>query len=174
MFLVSERWVEDGDRLLYIDPKFLWPWQHFFRILCGLLNRGSWEPKPSVWSWFWLQHLISIWNCNLNFNWLKPSLAPGYIIVWHPPASSVRTHLHPFQPHPQVKVLIRHPRPDAPFSSPYLHRCVSWLTARSRANMQQMETVIRVQILDEAICILHSTNTLRKPMNPTIFPSAMG
>ena len=34
----------------------------------GLLNRGSWEPKPSVWRWFSLQHLISNWNCNSNSN----------------------------------------------------------------------------------------------------------
>ena len=31
-----------------------------------------------------------------------------------------------------------------------------------------------VQNLDEAVCISHSTNTLGKGMNPTIFPSAMG
>ena len=30
----------------------------------------------------------------LNSNWLKPSVAPGYIIVWHLPASCGRTHLH--------------------------------------------------------------------------------
>ena len=54
----------------------------------GLLNRGSlWATSP-VWSWFSQQHLISNWN-----NWLQtpnqPELpvAPGYIIVWYPPAS---------------------------------------------------------------------------------------
>ena len=35
-----------------------------------------------------------------------------------------------------------------------------------------MET--RVQILDEAVYIVHSTNTLGKGMNPTILPPAMG
>ena len=30
------------------------------------------------------------------------------------------------------------------------------------------------QILDEADCISHSTNTLEKGMNPTILPPAMG
>ena len=41
MLVVCERWVGDGDRLPLIDPKFFWPLQHFFRILAGLLNRGS-------------------------------------------------------------------------------------------------------------------------------------
>ena len=37
-----------------------------------------------------------------------------------------------------------------------------------------MDTAAQVQILDEAVCILHSTNTLGKSMNPTILPPAMG
>ena len=137
MLVVCERWVGNGDRLPHIDPKFFWPEQHFFRILAGLLNRGSWEPKLFVWNWFSRRHLISSWNCNSNSNWPKPSVAPGYIIVWHPPASCGRTHLHRIQPRPQVKVIFRHPRLDAPFSSAYLHGCISLWTARSRANMQQ-------------------------------------
>ena len=41
MLVVCERWVGDGDRLLHIDPKFFWPYQHFFCILAGLFNRVS-------------------------------------------------------------------------------------------------------------------------------------
>ena len=37
-----------------------------------------------------------------------------------------------------------------------------------------MDTVTRVQILDETDCISHSTNTLGKGMNPIILPPAMG
>ena len=37
-----------------------------------------------------------------------------------------------------------------------------------------MDTVARVQILDETDCISHSTNTLEKGMNPIILPLAMG
>ena len=37
-----------------------------------------------------------------------------------------------------------------------------------------MDTVTRVQIIDEANCISHSTNTLAKGMNPIILPPAMG
>ena len=37
-----------------------------------------------------------------------------------------------------------------------------------------MDTVTRVQILDKAICISHSANTLGKSVNPNILPPAMG
>ena len=37
-----------------------------------------------------------------------------------------------------------------------------------------MDTATRVQILKEANCISHSTNTLGKGINPIIFPPAMG
>ena len=37
-----------------------------------------------------------------------------------------------------------------------------------------MDMATWVQILDEADCISHGTNTLRKGMNPIILPSAMG
>ena len=118
MFLVCERWVGDGDRLLHIDTKFFWPWQHFFVILAGLLNRVSWGPKPSVWSWFSLRgYPISNWNCNSNSNWPKPSVAPGYIIVCRPPASCGCKQLHWIQPRPQVKVIFWYLRPDAPVSA---------------------------------------------------------
>ena len=39
---------------------------------------------------------------------------------------------------------------------------------------KEMDTVTRVQILDETDCISHSTNTLGKDMNPIILPPAMG
>ena len=38
----------------------------------------------------------------------------------------------------------------------------------------EMDTAIRVQIVDETDCIVHSTNTLGKGMNPIILPPAMG
>ena len=74
----------------------------------GLLNRGSLRAQalclelvltPRA-SYLQLQ-------LKLNSNWLKPSVAPGYIIVWHPTASFGRTHLHRIQPRPQVKVIFR-------------------------------------------------------------------
>ena len=44
----------------------------------------------------------------------------------------------------------------------------SWLSS------QEMDTATRVQILDEADCISHCTNTLGKGMNPIILPQSMG
>ena len=129
---MCERWVGDGDRLPHIDPQVPLTIAALLSHSDGLLNRGSWGPKPSFW------HLISNWICNSNSNCPKPSVAPGYIIVWRSPASCGCMHLHRIQTRPQVKVIFRHPRPDAPVSSAYLHRCISWLTARSRANMQQL------------------------------------
>ena len=38
----------------------------------------------------------------------------------------------------------------------------------------EMDTVTRVQILDETYFISHSTNTLGKGMNPIILPPEMG
>ena len=37
-----------------------------------------------------------------------------------------------------------------------------------------MDATIQVQILDEAVCISYSANTLEKGMIPTILPPAMG
>ena len=90
----------------------------------GCSTVGHWGPEPSVWSWFSLRG-YPISSCDWNWpetdsNWLtddlKPSVEPGYIIVWHPPASCGHTHLHRIQPHPQVKVIFRYLRPDAPVS----------------------------------------------------------
>ena len=103
-----------------------------FAFWLGCTTVGHWGPKPSVWSWFSFRwHPISYWNCNCP----KPSVAPGYIIVWGPSASYGRTHLHRIQPRPQVKVIFRYLRADAPVS--LLHRCIAWLTARTRVNMLQ-------------------------------------
>ena len=75
-------------------------------------------------------------------NWLKPSVAPGYIIVWHPPASCGHTHLHRIQPRPQIKVSSTGCTCFRCYSA-YLHRWISWLTARSRVNMlQRVQSVI--------------------------------
>ena len=79
-------------------------WPQVLLTKAALLSHPGWAaqpwvtegPQPSVCRWLSLRHLVPNWN------WLKPSVAPGYIIVWHPPASA---------------------------SSAYLHRCISWLTA---------------------------------------------
>ena len=78
---------------------------------CWAAQPGSWGSKPSVRRWLSLRHLVPNydWNsncdCNLNWtlpasdsNWLKPSVAPGYIIVWHPPTSCGRRICTEFNP----------------------------------------------------------------------------
>ena len=113
-------------------------------------------------------------------NWLtKSSLAPGYIIFWHPPASCGRTHLHQIQPRPQVKVIFRYPRSNAPasLSSAYLHRCISWLMARSRANMQHFFYLSYTRFLtakhsssSKQLFTKHSTtNTRHYKYKPTLY-----
>ena len=37
----------------------------------------------------------------------------------------------------------------------------------------EIDTATRIQILDEAVCISDSTNTLEKGMNSTILPTAL-
>ena len=71
MFVVCERWVGDGDRLLYWPKFFLRPEQHFFLILAGVAQPWVTEgPKPSVCCWLSLRHLVS--------NWLEPS---GHLVI---------------------------------------------------------------------------------------------
>ena len=114
-----------------------------FAFWLGCSTVGHWGPKPSVWSWFSLRHLISNWNCNSNSNWLKLSVAPGYIIVWrHLLPASVRictefNHVHNSRWYSDVFDRIHLFR----CSSAYLHRCISWLTARSRVSMLQKEII---------------------------------
>ena len=43
-----------------------------------------------------------------------------------------------------------------------------------RLSSQEMDTVTRVQILDEIVCISLKAHTLGKGMNPIILHSAMG
>ena len=100
-WLCVRRWVGDGDRLLHVDPKFFSRlWQHFSLILVA---EG---PSPLSGAGSHFAGILSPTatgtelNCNCHSNslpWtdsLKLSVAPGYIIVWHPPASFGRTHLH--------------------------------------------------------------------------------
>ena len=81
-------------------PKVLLTIAALLLIWAGLLNRRSLRAQiPSVCCWLSRGHLVPNWpNCNCNWNLTdspKPSVAPGYIIVWRPPASCGRTHLSP-------------------------------------------------------------------------------
>ena len=52
----------------------------------GLLNRGSWGPKPSAGSRFSLPRTAIRTSISTDSN-SELFVAPGYIIVWHKPAS---------------------------------------------------------------------------------------
>ena len=52
--------------------------------------------------------------------------------------------------------------------------CFTWKRLwRNDYHRKKMDTVIQVQILNEAVCVSHFSNTLGKSMNPTIFSPAM-
>ena len=92
---ICERWV--GDWTAYWPPVPLPLAALLFRS-AGLLNRGSWGPVLSRASYLQLTEL---------------PVAPGYVIVWHPPASC-RSHIcTQFNPS-TVKVIPWYLRPDAP------------------------------------------------------------
>ena len=87
MFLVRERWVGDGDRLLHIDPSSSDQCSTSFSSWFGLLNRGSLRaasPLSAAGSHFGILSLT-----DSNFNWVEPPGAPGYIIFLRPPAFAV-------------------------------------------------------------------------------------
>ena len=114
-------------------------WPKVLLTIAALLSRPGWAAQPWVTEgWFSLRHLVPQLTptaSGTRTDSLKPSVAPGYIIVWRPPNSCGHTHGHRIQPRPQIKVIFRYLRPDAPVS--LLHRDISWLTARSRVYMLQ-------------------------------------
>ena len=141
MFLVRERRVGDGTDCQILTQSSS-DHSRTSSSFCWAAQPGSWGPKPSVWRWLSLRHLVPNcdWNsnCDCNSNWtlpasnsncLKPSVAPGYIIVWHPPDSCGHTHLHRIQPRPQVKVIFWNPRPDAPAFC-YTGASLNWRLSR--------------------------------------------
>ena len=133
MFFMCERWVGDGTDCPILTPSssdhsstsssFCWaaqPWVLRAQALCLKLVL-----TPASYIQLELQLQLQL---QLELNWLKPSVAPGYIIVWHPPASCGRTHLHRIQPRPQVKVIFRYLRPDAPVI--YTDASLNWRLGR--------------------------------------------
>ena len=87
-----------------------------------LLNRVSWGPIALCWV---LVLSTSSYLQLTDSNYLNLSVAPGYIIVCHPPASYGRQICTQFNPS-TVKIIPWYPRPDPP---------VPWLTAGSKVNM---------------------------------------
>ena len=91
----------------------------------GLLNRGSWGSIALCWV------LVLPTASYLQLDWLQLTelpVAPGYIIVWCPPASCEHRICTQFNPS-TVMVIPWYLRLDAP---------VPWLTAGSKVNMLQI------------------------------------
>ena len=82
--------------------------QYFFLILAGLLNRGSLRAQSPL--SVTGSHAGILSPTDSNSNWLKSSVSWLYFCL-------TPTCFH--------------------CSSAYLHRCISWLTARLRVNMLQ-------------------------------------
>ena len=94
----------------------------------GLLDRGSWGPIALCWM---LVLSTASYLQLIDSNSLNLSVAPGYIIVWHPPAFCGRHICIQFNPS-TVKVIPWYLRPDAPVPS---------TTAGSEVNMLHTDRV---------------------------------
>ena len=134
MLVVCERWVEDGDRLLHIDPSSSDHSSTSFLSWPGLLNRESLMVQSR---WLSLRHLVP--NCLQ----LARS-APGTWLDNYLTTTCFRC------------------------SSTYLHRCISWLTTRSRVNMLHdvsvgtVHTIIREELKMRKICAKFVPRVLRE------------
>ena len=119
--VMCESWVGDWTNCNILTPSSF-VFSSTSSRSAGLLNRGSWGPIALC----WVLILSTAFYLQLtDFNKPKWSVAPGYIIVWHPPASCGRHICTQFNPS-TVKVIPWHLRPDAP---------VLWSTAGSEVNM---------------------------------------
>ena len=94
----------------------------------GLLNRGSWGPIALCW--------VMVLSTASYVQLTELLVAPGYIIVWHPPASCERRVCTQFNPSTD-KVISWYLRPDAP---------VPWLTAGLKVNMLHIYIYIYIFI----------------------------
>ena len=99
-------------------------WPKVLLTIAALLSHTGWAAQP--WVTKSLSPLsgagshsagiLSPTQTGTRTDSLKPSVAPGYIFVCRQPASCGRTHLYRIQPRPEVKVIFRYLRPDAPVS----------------------------------------------------------
>ena len=144
MLVMCERWVGDGTDCYILTPSSS-DHSSTSSSFCWAAQPGFWGHKPSVWHWLSLRHLVSNCdrnsNCDCNSNWtllasnsnkLKPSVAPGYIIVWHPPASCGHRICTKFNPSTGQGDILTSSTGCTCF---LLHRCISLLMSRLRVNM---------------------------------------
>ena len=95
---MHERWVGDGT-----DGNILTPSSSDYSSTSFSFYQAA-QPgvfeghKPSVWSWFSLPRTATCTPAATVSNQVKPSVAPGYIIVCRPPASCGRRNCTEFNP----------------------------------------------------------------------------
>ena len=120
--VMCERWVGDWAKLQHIDPQALLAIATLLSRSPGLLNRGPEGCKPSVWSWFSRWHLIS--KTLTLTNWTSCRKGLYYCLTFT--CFLWASHLYPTQPvYSQGYPLI-----SSTGCNCYLHRCISYLTAR--------------------------------------------
>ena len=191
---MCERWVGDWTNCNILTPSsFVLSSTSF--LFCWAAQSGSWGPIALC----WVLVLSTASYLQLTDSKLPNlSFAPGYIIVWCPPASCRRHICTQFNPS-TVKVIPWYLWPDAAVSRLMAGSKVSMLHMQSSEKIlshsirvieidthrytqvplvwwlfsYEMHTETKVQIFDKAVCISHSSNTLGKAMNPTILFLAM-
>ena len=97
-------------------------WPQVLLTIAALLSHSGWAaqpwdtegPRPPSGAGSHSAVILSPTDSNCNYN--SSCLCPGYIFVWRPPAAWRICHHHRIQPRPQVKVIFRYLRPDAPVS----------------------------------------------------------
>ena len=105
-----------------------------FWLSCSTV--GHWGPNSSVWSWFSLH-----WHPISNWNWLTQAVCGTWLyncltfisFLWAYASATITkfNHVHRSRWYSDIFDQMHQFR----CSSAYLHRCISWLTARSRVNM---------------------------------------
>ena len=123
--VMCERWVGDWTNCNILTPSsFVFSSTSF--LFCYAAQSGVLRAHSPLLSAGSLYSILS------TTNWLQLTelpVAPGSIIVWHPPASCEHCICIQFDPS-TVKVISWYLRPDAP---------VPWLTAGSKVNMLHLD-----------------------------------
>ena len=101
--LLCERWVGDWTEQQHIDPHS--------SVHSRISFPFSWVVQPGAWGPSLCWDMVLIPASSLHLIWT--SCCQGYIIICRPPTSCERHIYTLFEPS-TVKVMPRHPRPDAP------------------------------------------------------------
>ena len=115
--IICERWVADWKELQHIDT----PNSSGYSSISFPF---SWAAQPGAWGPSLCSDMVLIPVSFLQLIWT--SCRRGYIIIWRPPTSCERHNSHLVQPIDSQG----HPLISSTGCTCYLHRCISYLTAR--------------------------------------------